>query len=147
MYIQDSELCVCGIKVSTDSNSKFINSIEKFFCRSILGVDTKSQSSAVRGELGPLGRDLVANINYQNHVESKHPNSFLGEAWLTNSTVQMIKGKLRVGHNNISKKYDSLFSTQQGIIAGTSLIGKVSDNIQASYNPYHGMKRQIKRPK
>ena len=53
-------------------------------------VYRKSQNSAVRGELGrmPLCLDTVANvINYQKHLESKHPNSLLAEAWLTNSTV------------------------------------------------------------
>ena len=93
------------IKVSTDSNSKFINIIEKLsceklylsFCRSILGVQKKSQNSAVRGELGmmPLGLvDIVANIiNYQNHLESKHPHSLVGDVWLTNSTVPNDKWK------------------------------------------------------
>ena len=64
-------------------------------CRLILGVQRKSQNSAVR-ELGrmSLGLDVVANIiNYQNHLESTHPNSFLGEAWLTNNTVLNDKGK------------------------------------------------------
>ena len=37
----------------------------------------------------PFGLDVVANIiNYQNQLESKHPNSLFGEA--TNGTAQTL---------------------------------------------------------
>ena len=91
------------IEVLPDSNDKFKSteklSCEKFnlsFYRLILDVHRKSQNSAVRGDLRrmPLGLDVVANmINYQNHLESKHPNTYFVEAWITNSTVPNDKGK------------------------------------------------------
>ena len=49
------------------------------FCRSIVGVHRKAQSSAVRGELERmhLSLDSVANIiNYQNNFESKPQTHF-----------------------------------------------------------------------
>ena len=40
-----------------------------------------------------MGQDGVANIiNGQRNLESKYPNSLLGEAWLTNSTVTIDEG-------------------------------------------------------
>jgi hypothetical protein len=79
------------IKMSANDNKKFFTSIEKLcceklnmsFCKFTLGVHRKSQNSAVRGELGrtPIGIDVVANmLKYKKHLESKSPQSVLGEA-------------------------------------------------------------------
>ena len=43
----------------------------------------------------PLGLDVAAKIiNYQNHLDVKHPKSFLGEVWLTNSIAPNDKKKI-----------------------------------------------------
>ncbi len=60
------------------------------FSKFILGVHKKAQTSAVRGDLGrfPLGIDVAANIiKYEAHLESKHPNSVLGEALRTSRSI------------------------------------------------------------
>jgi hypothetical protein len=81
-----------------DTTSKFFASMEKLACEKvnlsfskfILGVHKKAQTSAIRGDLGrfPLGIDVVANImKYEAHLESKHPNSLLGEALRTSKSI------------------------------------------------------------
>ena len=84
--------------------TKFFESMEKVLCeklnmsisRFILGVHKKSQTSAVRGELGraPLAIDIVANVlKFREYLRGKEKNSLLHEA--------MVSG------NNLSQKNDS----------------------------------------